>query len=89
MLPAIDTLCQLGISKDNAFFDRCTNYLLTIKQQASEKGMKENDFWMMVTDNLIAEKQEQELEKTSRNLAQTVRDGQMAKNLLWLAKIYY
>ena len=90
ILPTLDSLGKLTPkSKTDSFFERCGRYLAIIKQEAQDKGLPEDDFWMMIIDNLIAEKEEGLLALQDTRLSQTARDAQMAKNLQWLANVKY
>ncbi|HMG69385.1 MAG TPA: erythromycin esterase family protein, partial [Chitinophagaceae bacterium] len=90
IIPAIDSLRHY-YSKllNNPDFYGCGKYLAKIKQQAAEKNLGENDFWMQVIDNLIAENTEYQLLKTDKQQSGNTRDLQMAQNLQWLATVKY
>ena len=90
ILPTLDSLGRFYQKpKTMGYFERCGNYLITIKQQLQDKGMTPDNFWMMVIDNLIAEKEELRLAKPDSRPSQTARDQQMAKNLQWLCNNKY
>ncbi len=86
IIPLIDSLKRYQL-KDTSQFGKQYGFLLTIKEQLAKKLPADN-FWMMVVDNLFAENEEY------RNITKYIqstntRDRQMARNLLWLAKIKY
>lgn len=88
ILPAIDSLKYLysRTSENQDFYSKCDGYLKEIKRQAGVKLGNEN-FWIMVIDNLIQENKEFGTKDYFQK--NNVRDSQMAQNLQWLAKVKY
>jgi erythromycin esterase len=86
IIPLIDSLKRYKL-KDVSQYVPQLNYLLTIKTQLG-KVVAADNFWMMIVDNLVAENAEyRDINKFIES--SNTRDEQMAKNLLWLAKIKY
>lgn len=89
IIPLIDSLTRLSImQKGDEFFTTAIDYLTTIKDQLTIKLGKDN-FWTLVTDNLIATAKEYQYIKASPFKGGNERDLQMAKNLDWLSNVKY
>ena len=89
IIPGIDSL-KFGYADklSPGFYAAAGNYLQIIKQQAAQK-LPENNFWLLVIDNLIAENKEYQLQKKASITANNARDLQMATNLQWLYQVKY
>ncbi len=88
--PSIDTLIrfQTVLQRSDNFYARCGGYLETIRQQVGEKQSKD-DFWTVITDNLIQVNAQFQANKQGRRTAENIRDFQMAQNLKWLSQVKY
>lgn len=89
IIPQIDSLTRLSaMQKDEAFYNTVLDYLHEIKDALSLKLGKDN-FWTLVSENLISTANEFKYIKASPSKGQNARDLQMARNLSWLNKIKY
>ena len=84
ILPAIKSLAKYYSLKptDKNLLKNLETYLKQIKTEADGK-FSNNDFWMMIIDNLIAENMEYQ-NRDNYIISGNFRDAQMAKNLQWL-----
>lgn len=89
VLPLLDSLPKWFVRpKDTMQMGVCAAYLDTIRQQAAIR-IKEDDFRLLVMDNLIAELREFRVMGIDNNAIADIRDKQMAANLAWLTDVKY
>jgi erythromycin esterase-like protein len=82
ILPLIDSLKYWSF-KDTFNYTKCGSYLIECKNQLKQKK-NNNDFEMMVIENLIQSNEEYKYNKIDFRYSSNVRDKQMAENLKWL-----
>ncbi|MBX3238996.1 MAG: erythromycin esterase family protein [Chitinophagaceae bacterium] len=87
ILPLIDSLKYFSF-KDTSNYTKCAAYLLQIKAQVRDK-VSENNFWLQVINNLIAENSEYQIFKADYIGGGNIRDAQMASNLKWLSEVKF
>lgn len=87
ILPALDSI-PLYYGEGSVNIPHVLPYLTTIRTQLKEK-LNEDDFWMMVADNLVAEAEQFHVFHKDPVAGGQIRDIQMAKNLQWLATKLY
>ena len=85
ILPLIDSSKKWNFvaPKNIGGINNCLHYLRTIKDQLTPL-VSENDFWLLVIDNLIQQVAGVKLKFDTGKEAVNERDIQMAKNLKWL-----
>jgi erythromycin esterase-like protein len=90
ILPLIDSmkLWYIKPPADTSLFSKCDQYLLEIKKQAELK-FKQNDFWMLLINNLLQENETYRINRADYRISRTARDAQMAANLKWLSEIKF
>ena len=89
IIPTIDSI-RYGYwisSKNDDYFSKCNKYLKQIKSEIGKKLSNDN-FWIMILDNLIQENLEYSLRKDFKQSG-NARDSQMANNLKWLSENKY
>jgi erythromycin esterase len=89
VLPLIDsTAAWLSPYVDSNQYNTAHQFFTQIKLELMEKVV-ENDFWLLVMDNLIAANLEFECIGIDDSKGYVIRDAQMARNIAWLSRVKY